>query len=116
VICFLYMRKHITRLLIAVALFGAALVGLDAEPAGAHNFDDYSLWVCAYTRDNAEDSIDHSWPVYVVPDRVGYRCMAHGTYSGYRTCWSAVWVVSTGQIQRTSSYFHLCPWSPHEMN
>ncbi len=77
-----------------------------------HNFDNYSLWSCAYTRPNSAYSIDHSWAAALYPNVVIYDCQAHRTDTGRQACWQAYRQVDPPYIARSSSiYYDTCPFT-----
>lgn len=66
------MKKLLATLVLALA----ATVAVGDRPAGAHQYDDYSLWYCAWSRPSSSYTIVHSVPTYLDPTWVRYYCGA----------------------------------------
>lgn len=97
------MKHQLTALLAAATLTIAAAIGLTGDPAGAHNYSNQTLWTCAATRPSAAWTIDHSWPIYVVPSHLGVRCIGHNSLYGW--CWDSDLNTDTGVMVRIGG-----PW------
>lgn len=68
---------------LGVTILGVALAAiLWVVPAGAHNFDNQSLFSCAWGRDNGSQQVVHSYPVQLGNGWVEYHCRAKQYHAG----------------------------------
>lgn len=68
------MRRRFIYAVLGVLIALAAVAGLPAQPASAHNYDNYSLWYCAKHRSSSTWTVGHSVPVYLSSSAVVYYC------------------------------------------
>lgn len=85
------MKRTLTRAVAGLALAVAALAGPTAT-AHAHQFDDYSLWSCAWGRDNGSQVVVHSYPDQLGDGWVRYHCRARQYHAGVLVADVHYWV------------------------
>lgn len=62
--------------LIAAAALALATLTVSPAPADAHNYDNYSIWYCAWSRPSSSYYVVHSVPDYVTPTHMREFCGA----------------------------------------
>lgn len=100
---------------IAGILLTLSALGLQADRAEAHNFDNVSLWVCSHpdVRPSSTWSVDHSYPSALYDGLVEETCYWHSTFTGAQYCAIGKYDVNTGAIYRDDP-IHVapCPYNP----
>lgn len=69
------MKAKLISMILGLLLVVGASVAIPAEPASAHNFDNYSTYLCAAHRPNGT-VLTHSWPSGWGSGWVQYWCKA----------------------------------------
>lgn len=75
------MKRKVITPLVAFVLAVAVVLGSGAR-VDAHQFDDYSLWSCAWGRDNGAQQVVHSYPDQLGNGWVRYHCRARQWLNG----------------------------------
>lgn len=68
------MKRRVVQFVAGLAV--AAIMSLGAGTASAHQFDNQSLWSCAWGRDNGSQVVVHSYPDLLGNGWVRYHCRA----------------------------------------
>lgn len=104
------MKRKVAIAIAVVLIVVAGVAGFSVTRASAHNFDNYSLWSCAYAgRPDGSWNVDHSGPTRIWNGLVEYGCCIHDTDNGTQLGTRVKRDTNTGAIYRDDIY-HIPPY------